>query len=394
MSTAEVFDIVPADPETERDDVLTYIRSGELSDGVDLMSEAEVERVLLRITLRLGLDPLLSDRPVRTITTRDGRRVLYITAKGTDALAAKHRITHETIEKPTFYDFDGVKLFSARVRAKDPNGREAESTGTVPFPASRDPQEVGDAHMHSETKARRRSTLVVLGIGFHDESELAGVITGSSKSRRVAAPAADSQFAKRETPVAEPSEPEPTALDRLRDDLDQHGATVALEQALAIWNDHKREIPIEDVGRASNIVRERLAVPMSSSAFGNAIRLAEQCEKSPALRAIRTALAKCTTPGELVATWDALAPDLASLAAADPYSHHFATHEVFFDAVRRFEPGAPHPTATFKKMRAAVATTTPSGADEKPTGETRAAPKPAPSITDGPVMKFTRRPQF
>ena len=342
MSVAESIDIVPAlvDP-NEHDDLINYIRSGEITGGIDLLTEDEVDRILDRIAQRLGIDQLLTNRGVQTILTRENRRVIYITAKATDALAAMHRIEHETIEKPTFCDFDGVKFFTARVRATHTDAclvcsrgrRPAESTGTVPFPRSRDPQDIANAHMHSETKARRRSTLVVLGIGFVDESELDGLMSAANGS-------AQREIASVSTrPVSAPapaSDPEPTALDRLRDSLAQFEGPLSVDQLVAIWCDHEREITDEAggdderIGYADALIRERAAVPMSKHAFHTAIRVAKACEREPQLRAVRSALAAAPSLAGIASTWRELQPEIAGLDA----HHQDLAQQIAVDALR------------------------------------------------------------
>jgi hypothetical protein len=115
--------------------------------------------------------------------------------------------------------------------------------------------------------------------------------------------------------------------------------------------DHEREIPVEDHGRASDMVRERLPVPMSPSAFSRAVAVAKQCEKAPLLRTIRNALAKPATADELVKVWRALAPEIATL---DLYTRQLAEKDALFEAVRRIDPNAAHPNVWMKHAAASL----------------------------------------
>jgi hypothetical protein len=364
-------EVVSADDEL----VLTYIRSGEISNGVGAMTEDEIDRLLDLVARRLGIDQILTDRGVRTIATRDGRRVLYLTARATDALAAMHRIEHETVDKPAFAEFDSVKFFTARVAAVHPadcpvckrGRRREESQGTVPFPASRDPEEIANAHMHSETKGRRRSTVVVLGFGFIDESEIPGLMAAnsgraarSSTPRSLAAAstttsAQPANDARDSTAAAPAREPEPTAIDRLADSLAQLDGPLTVDQLVTIWCDHEREITDEAGGdreridRADALIRDRAMVPMSKHAFHVAIRVAKACEKEPRLRYIRTALAIAPSLHAIAVMWRDLQPEIAGL---DPH-HQDLAQQLAVDALRARDPSIAQPKKWLRDALAA-----------------------------------------
>jgi hypothetical protein len=96
----------------------------------------------------------------------NGKEVLYATRGATDQLAAIHKLDREIIDGPKVIDLAGTKLVYAVCRAKHPNGRVETSTATVPLI---DPVNV---LMKCETKAKRRATLSILGLGVLDEMEL------------------------------------------------------------------------------------------------------------------------------------------------------------------------------------------------------------------------------
>lgn len=96
----------------------------------------------------------------------NGKEILYATRGATDQLAAIHKLNREIIDGPRVIDLAGTKLVYAVCRATMPGGRFETATATVPLI---DPVNV---LMKSETKAKRRATLSILGLSLLDEMEL------------------------------------------------------------------------------------------------------------------------------------------------------------------------------------------------------------------------------
>lgn len=111
----------------------------------------------------LGLNP--ASKPFEYLRL-NGKEILYATRGATDQLAALHRVNREIIDGPKVIDLAGTKLVYAVCRATLPNGRVETATATVPLA---DPINV---LMKAETKAKRRATLSILGLGLLDEMEL------------------------------------------------------------------------------------------------------------------------------------------------------------------------------------------------------------------------------
>ena len=99
----------------------------------------------------------------------NGKEVLYATRGATDQLAAMHRLNREIVDGPKVIDLAGTKLVYAVCRATLPDGRFETATATVPLV---DPVNV---LMKCETKAKRRATLSILGLGMLDEAEVEGL---------------------------------------------------------------------------------------------------------------------------------------------------------------------------------------------------------------------------
>lgn len=111
----------------------------------------------------VGLNPLT--RPFDYLTL-NGKMVLYAKRDATDQLRKIHNVSvtiklRETIE--------GVYVVTAN--AKDKTGREDESTGAVSIQGLKG-DALANALMKAETKAKRRVTLSICGLGLLDETEI------------------------------------------------------------------------------------------------------------------------------------------------------------------------------------------------------------------------------
>jgi len=132
---------------------------------------------------RVGLDPLT--KPFELLSLQ-GKQILYCTRSGAQQLNKKHFVSHEIISRQ---EVDGL-IFEVVVRAKLPDGRFTDNTGSVPivYPAKLkaregwkdhpkagqrvDPEEMCNCRMKAETKGKRRATLDIIGLGEMDESEI------------------------------------------------------------------------------------------------------------------------------------------------------------------------------------------------------------------------------
>ena len=111
----------------------------------------------------LGLNP--ASQPFAYLRL-NGKEILYATRGATDQLAAMHRVNRRIVDGPKVIDLAGTKMVYAVCEASLPNGRVEQSTATLPVV---DPVNM---LMKCETKAKRRATLSILGLGMLDEMEL------------------------------------------------------------------------------------------------------------------------------------------------------------------------------------------------------------------------------
>lgn len=98
-----------------------------------------------------------------------GKLVMYAKKDCTEQLRKIHGVSIRVLERKTDTD-NGV--FTVSVRGIDKTGRRDESTGAVGIAGLRG-MELANAMMKAETKAKRRLTLSICGLGFLDESDIA-----------------------------------------------------------------------------------------------------------------------------------------------------------------------------------------------------------------------------
>lgn len=112
----------------------------------------------------LGLNPLT--RPFEYLTLNN-RLTLYARRDAADQLRKLNGISVEIVSQ----DF-AHGLLTIHVRAKDRDGRTDEDLGVVAFPETLKGELAANAILKAVTKAKRRVTLSLSGLGFLDETEV------------------------------------------------------------------------------------------------------------------------------------------------------------------------------------------------------------------------------
>jgi hypothetical protein len=132
--------------------------------GGDLSRLTPAERLSYynAVCTSVGLNPLT--RPFEYLVLNQ-KMVLYARKDCTDQLRDLHTVSI-TIQARELVD--GVYVVTAR--AANAMGRTDESIGAVPLPTN--PADKANAMMKAETKAKRRVTLSICGLGILDETEL------------------------------------------------------------------------------------------------------------------------------------------------------------------------------------------------------------------------------
>lgn len=195
----------------------------------------------------LGLNPL--SRPFEYLQL-NGKLTLYATRAATDQLRALRGISVEITGREMLSD---AGIYVVTARATDRTGRKDEAVGAVAVGGLKG-DALANALMKAETKAKRRVTLSLAGLGWLDESEV-DAIPGAQRvqSEVVEAVEAPPRPAPRPARAPEPeaaAEPEPSldgdadivfaSADELIDWLRQASASGVID-ALAIGKALGRE---------------------------------------------------------------------------------------------------------------------------------------------------------
>jgi hypothetical protein len=160
-----------------------------VSKGDEIMENVLIKGDLSRLTPKeradyyaavcrsAGLNPLT--KPFEYITLNN-KLTLYALRACTDQLRAIHNVS---VEELTESERDGVFVVTAKVRNGD--GRTDMAKGAVMINGLKG-DVLANALMKAETKAKRRATLSLCGLGFLDETELETIPAAARKP--VAAP--------------------------------------------------------------------------------------------------------------------------------------------------------------------------------------------------------------
>ena len=151
-------------------------------DGnLERLQPAERLELVRRICDATGLT--LESQPFQYLRL-SGKLVLYARRDATDQLRRVHRVSVSIVSRETT---DGVHVVTAR--ATMPDGRTDESTGAVPVKGLQG-DALANALMKAETKAKRRVTLSICGLGMLDESEVESIPGAAVEPLALPAPVA------------------------------------------------------------------------------------------------------------------------------------------------------------------------------------------------------------
>ncbi len=140
------------------------LMKGDLSE----LTEAQRLEYYQTVCKSLKLSPYT--RPFEYLTL-NGRLTLYARRDATDQLRKIHGISVEIISK----EFDGdLYIVHVRARMRGPYGdRTDEDFGAIPFKKAAT-EAAANTILKTITKAKRRVTLSIAGLGWLDESEIGG----------------------------------------------------------------------------------------------------------------------------------------------------------------------------------------------------------------------------
>jgi hypothetical protein len=147
----------------------------------------------------IGLNPLT--KPFEFITL-NGKLQLYALRTCADQLRKINGVTLEIVSQEVAHD-----VLTVHVRAKLPDGRSDEDLGAVPFPETLKGEARANAALKAVTKAKRRATLSICGLGWLDETEVESI----PGAKRPAPPAANVMLPPHDEKTGEIVEDHPSA---------------------------------------------------------------------------------------------------------------------------------------------------------------------------------------
>src|SRR5580765_3326418 len=152
---------MPAKVSAPAGDVMeSVIAKGDLAK----LTPDERVRYYNEVCKSLGLNPLTQPLSYMTLS---GKLTLYATRAATDQLRKLYNVSLEVVSRQLADD-----ILTVRVKARMPDGREDEDLGSVAFPSLLKGEARANAVMKAVTKAKRRATLSICGLGWLDETEV------------------------------------------------------------------------------------------------------------------------------------------------------------------------------------------------------------------------------
>ena len=180
---------------------------------------------------RMGLDPYTKPFDILRL---NGKEILYCTRSGTQQLNKLHKVSHLITSRDTNTDA-GVYIVTSK--ASLPDGRCTESLGAVNI-AGLKGEAYANAIMKAETKAKRRATLDLLGLGVLDESEAESIPNASTVALNIMTQALPEMSV--EVEVMETEEEEKLSIGKLMIAITKAG-NIADLKAIYDANKHKIE---------------------------------------------------------------------------------------------------------------------------------------------------------
>jgi hypothetical protein len=158
-------------------DHTSMIESVVIQGDLSKLAPAARASYYAKVCESIGVNPLT--RPFAYIKLKDGTEKLYALRDCADQLRSKHRVTISIVSRDASDD-----VYVVTARAMMPDGRADESTGAVATKGLQG-EALANALMKAETKAKRRVTLSICGLGWLDETEVETIPQYSQQLPRV-----------------------------------------------------------------------------------------------------------------------------------------------------------------------------------------------------------------
>ncbi len=228
------------------DSIPASVLSSVLLDG-DLARLSDGHRVeyMMAVCRSLGLNP--ATKPFEFIKL-NGKLVMYAKRDCTEQLRKIHGVSITIKSREVI---NGVYVVTAN--AQDASGRVDESTGAVPVESLKG-EALANAYMKAETKAKRRVTLSICGLGLLDETEVESVRSmdqhpiahqeseAPAKREKIASLTGETKTKKPEWPAELQAE-----AGEIRAELIALGGDAADKELKKVWRDMAYDNPADTV---------------------------------------------------------------------------------------------------------------------------------------------------
>ena len=148
---------------TSTESKMLAVESALVRNDISKLTTEEKKNYYNALCESVGLNPLT--KPFAFLTLQ-GREVLYATKDCSEQLRKIHGVSTQVISEGVVGD-----LYEVRIKAGDRSGRVDEDMACIPLGNAKG-AELANIKMKCITKAKRRVTLSICGLGMLDESEL------------------------------------------------------------------------------------------------------------------------------------------------------------------------------------------------------------------------------
>ena len=152
------------------------VESALVKNDYSKLSPEERMALLNKTCESMGLNPL--GQPFGFFNLQ-GKEVLYAKRNCTDQLSKLYGLS--IIEADENYNKE-TGIFTVRVKMQDRDGRISINRGDVFIPKALAGVDLANAFMKAHTKAIRRTTLAMCGLGFLDETEVSDIPNYSAQT--------------------------------------------------------------------------------------------------------------------------------------------------------------------------------------------------------------------
>lgn len=139
------------------------VESALVRNDISKLSTSERITFIHSLCKSVGLNPLT--KPIAIINLQ-GREVPYATKDCSEQLRKIHGVSTQIISKGIVGD-----MYEVHIKARDKHGKEDEDFAVIPLGNNKG-NDLANLMMKCVTKAKRRVTLSICGLGILDESEL------------------------------------------------------------------------------------------------------------------------------------------------------------------------------------------------------------------------------